>query len=44
MKPYLKPVTEFIDIQPKGHMMALAVGSFEHAAPTNASAPKTKPF
>lgn len=29
MKPYLKPVTEFIDIQSKGHMMALA-GSSEH--------------
>lgn len=29
MKPYLKPVTESIDIQSKGHMMALA-GSFGH--------------
>lgn len=43
MKPYLKPVTEFIDIQSKGHMMALA-GSFGHAVTGNASAPKTKPF
>lgn len=43
MKPYLKPVTEFIDIQSKGHIMAL-VGSFEHGVIQNASAPKTKPF
>lgn len=43
MKPYLKPVTEFIDIQSKGHMMAL-LGSFEHGVIGNAPAPKTKPF
>lgn len=43
MKPYLKPVTESIDIQSKGHMMALP-GSFEHGVTGNASAPKTKPF
>ncbi|MEE0923445.1 MAG: hypothetical protein UIB40_03870 [Paludibacteraceae bacterium] len=43
MKPYLKPVTEFIDIQSKGHMMALP-GSFDHGVIQNASAPKTKPF
>lgn len=41
MKPYLRPVTEFIDIQSKGHMMALA-GSFEHGY--DHKAPKTKPF
>ena len=43
MKPYLRPVTEFIDIQPKGHMMALA-GSFEHGYDHSSKAPKTKPF
>ncbi len=41
MKPYLKPVTESIDIQSKGHMMALP-GSFEHGELNKA--PKTKPF
>ena len=43
MKPYLKPVSEFIDIQSKGHMMALA-GSFEHGYDHSSKAPKTKPF
>ena len=42
MKPYLKPVTEFIDIQSKGHMMALP-GSFEHGWDPSEAA-KTKPF
>ncbi len=41
MKPYLKPVTESIDIHSKGHMMAL-LGSFEHGVLNKA--PKTKPF
>lgn len=44
MKTYLKPVTEFIDIQSKGHMMVPLAGSFEHGVTGNASAPKTKPF
>lgn len=42
MKPYLKPVTEFIDIQSKGHMMALAGCSNGHGVLNKA--PKTKPF
>jgi hypothetical protein len=44
MKPYLKPVTEFIDIQSEGHMMVPLAGSFGHGVIKNASAPKTKPF
>jgi hypothetical protein len=42
MKPYLKPVTEFIDIQSEGHMMVPLAGSFEHGELNKA--PKTKPF
>lgn len=43
MKPYLKPVTEFIDIQSKGHMMVPLAGSFEHGWDPSEAA-KTKPF
>lgn len=44
MKPYLKPVTEFINIQSKGHMMVPLAGSFEHGYDHSSKAPKTKPF